>query len=62
MKLREKTPALILIDIQKGFLDEDYWGGNRNNKNAEQISGIILERFRELNLPIFKITQYKCRI
>ena len=55
MKLREKTPALILIDIQKGFLDEDYWGGNRNNKNAEQISGIILERFRELNLPIFHI-------
>ena len=55
MKLREKRPALILIDIQKGFLDENYWGGNRNNKNAEEISGKILEKFRELNLPIYHI-------
>ena len=31
MKLREKNPALILIDIQKGFLEEEFWGGNRNN-------------------------------
>jgi nicotinamidase-related amidase len=35
MKLREQNPALILVDIQKGFSDEDYWGGNRNNKDAE---------------------------
>ncbi|SDJ21734.1 cysteine hydrolase family protein [Chryseobacterium jejuense] len=55
MKLREKKPALILIDIQKGFFDENYWGGNRNNKDAEKISGRILERWRELNLPIFHI-------
>jgi hypothetical protein len=32
MKLSEKNPALILIDVQKAFLDENYWGGNRNNK------------------------------
>ncbi|CAI9675919.1 hypothetical protein EAVNNN508_03323 [Elizabethkingia anophelis] len=44
MKLREKKPALILIDIQKGFLDEDYWGSNRNNKNAEEIAGTILNK------------------
>lgn len=55
MKLRDKNPALILIDIQKGFLDENYWGGNRNNKDAEKISGKILERWRELNLPIFHV-------
>jgi nicotinamidase-related amidase len=55
MKLREKKPALILIDIQKGFLDEDYWGGNRNNKNAEEISGTILNKWREFSLPIFHI-------
>lgn len=55
MKLRDKKPALILIDIQKGFLDENYWGGNRNNKDAEKISGKILERWRELDLPIFHI-------
>ncbi|WP_223608856.1 cysteine hydrolase family protein [Chryseobacterium sp. OSA05B] len=55
MKLRDKKPALLLIDIQKGFLDEQYWGGNRNNKTAEKISGKILEKWRELNLPIFHI-------
>ncbi|WP_312305374.1 cysteine hydrolase family protein [Chryseobacterium sp.] len=55
MKLRDKNPALLLIDIQKGFLDENYWGGNRNNKDAEKISGKILERWRNLNLPIFHI-------
>ncbi len=55
MKLRNKKPALILVDVQKAFLDEEYWGGNRNNKNAEIICGKILEKWRELNLPIFHI-------
>ncbi|WP_223599269.1 cysteine hydrolase family protein [Chryseobacterium sp. GVT01B] len=55
MKLRDKKPALILIDVQKGFLDESYWGGNRNNKEAEKLSGEILEAWRSLNLPIFHI-------
>lgn len=55
MKLREKKPALILIDVQKAFLDEDDWGGNRNNKDAEIICGEILNKWRELNLPIFHI-------
>lgn len=55
MKLRDKKPALILIDVQKGFLDESYWGGNRNNKEAEKLSGEILEAWRSLSLPIFHI-------
>ena len=55
MKLRDKKPALILIDIQKGFLDENYWGGNRNNKETEKLSGKILEVWTSLNLPIFHI-------
>ena len=25
---------LICVDLQLGFLDEDSWGGNRNNKDA----------------------------
>jgi hypothetical protein len=66
MKLREKKPALILIDIQKGFLDEDYWGGNRNNKNAEEISGTILNKWRNLaclyfisgTAPLIQIQNY----
>lgn len=55
MKLRQQNPALILVDIQKGFLDEDYWGGNRNNKNAEIICGTILRKWRELKLPIIHV-------
>ena len=55
MKLREQNPALILVDIQKGFSDEDYWGGNRNNKDAEIVCGTILRKWRELNLPVFHI-------
>lgn len=55
MKLREKKPALILIDMQKGFEDEEYWGGNRNNKEAEKKSQQILNIWRTLNLPIFHV-------
>ena len=55
MKLKEKNPALLLIDIQKGFEEEDYWGGNRNNKSAELICSQILKKWRELSLPVFHI-------
>lgn len=55
MKLREQNTALLLIDIQKGFEDEEYWGGNRNNKDAEKKSAQILNEWRALNLPIFHI-------
>lgn len=55
MNLKDSQPALILIDIQKGFLDENYWGGNRNNKDAEKISGTLLEKWRALDLPVFHI-------
>jgi nicotinamidase-related amidase len=55
MKFRDKNPALLLIDIQKAFLEEDYWGGNRNNKDAEFVCGTILNKWRELNLPLFHI-------
>ena len=55
MHLKNKKPALLLIDIQKGFQDEEYWGGNRNNKDAELICSKILAKWRELNLPLFHI-------
>jgi nicotinamidase-related amidase len=48
-------PALILVDIQKGFEDFDYWGGERNNPNAELRASELLEIWRELDLPIFHI-------
>lgn len=55
MSLREQNTALILIDIQKGFDEEEYWGGNRNNKDAEEKCTIILSKWRKLNLPVFHI-------
>lgn len=47
--------ALILIDLQKGFNDIAYWGGGRNNPNAETLCGEILAKFRATNRPIFHI-------
>lgn len=55
MNLKDKKPALLLIDMQKGFDDEAYWGGNRNNKDAEKKSKDILDTWRALKLPIFHI-------
>ena len=55
MNLLAKSPALLLIDIQKGLDDEAYYGGNRNNKDAEQKAAKILNTWRSLNLPLFHI-------
>ena len=53
--LIDKNPALILVDIQKAFLEKDYPGFKRNNPNAEQISGNILKKWRELKLPVIHV-------
>jgi len=55
MSLKEQNAALILINLQKGFDEDEYWGGNRNNKDAEQKASIILNKWRTLNLPIFHV-------
>jgi len=55
MSLRIKKPALLLVDIQKGFDEEDYWGGNRNNKDAEIKATQILSTWRALELPVFHV-------
>lgn len=48
-------PALILIDIQKGFNNIEYWGGQRNNLDAEKKAGELLALWRKRELPIFHI-------
>ena len=53
--LISKNPALILVDIQKAFLEKDYPGFKRNNPNAELISGNILKKWRELKLPVIHV-------
>jgi nicotinamidase-related amidase len=45
--------ALIIIDVQKGF-DEPYWGA-RNNPNAEQAVGRLLQQWRANGGPIFHV-------
>jgi nicotinamidase-related amidase len=48
-------PALILIDIQKGFADSEYWGGQRNNPDAEFRAGELLSVWREHGFPVFHV-------
>ena len=52
---RKDRPALILVDIQKGFDNIEYWGEQRNNPDAEENSSELLRLWREHNLPIFHI-------
>ena len=54
-KLADKNPVLLVVDVQKGFLDEKYWGGNRNNKNAELICSKLINKWRDLNLKIIHV-------
>ncbi len=48
-------PALILIDIQKGFEDIRYWGGHRNNPDAEKSASLLLNLWRQESFPVFHI-------
>src|SRR3954469_14018179 len=52
---KQQRPALILIDIQKGFEDLKYWGGQRNNMNAEDNAAKLLTLWRQHSLPRFHI-------
>ncbi|MGC4103379.1 cysteine hydrolase family protein [Ferruginibacter sp.] len=52
---KNNRPALLLVDIQKGFDDIAYWGGQRNNLLAEQNAAALLQIWRTLELPVFHI-------
>jgi nicotinamidase-related amidase len=53
--LKNTNPALILIDIQQGFDNVPYWGGERNNPDAEVNARKLLDHWRVNNLPLFHI-------
>tara|TARA_B110000003_G_scaffold257362_1_gene275599 strand:- start:122 stop:691 length:570 start_codon:yes stop_codon:yes gene_type:complete len=55
MKKINSRTALILVDVQKAFMDKDYPGFKRNNPDAEKLCGTILTKWRELNLPVIHI-------
>lgn len=48
-------PALVLIDLQKGWEDTEFWGGNRNNPQAEDVAKNLLKAWRKMNFPIFHV-------
>lgn len=54
MTIKDK-PALVLIYIQKGFEDIEFWGGHRNNLQAEENAFRLLDFWRQNSLPIFHI-------
>lgn len=45
--------ALILIDWQQGFEHHEYWGGNRNNPDAETNALALLDNWRSRSRPVF---------
>lgn len=53
--MENKKTALLLIDIQQGLDDWEFYGGNRNNPDAEKNASKILIGFRKLKYPIFHI-------
>jgi nicotinamidase-related amidase len=52
---RSDKPALLLIDIQKGLNDLAYYGGNRNNLQAEEMAAELLAFWREHRLPVIHV-------
>jgi nicotinamidase-related amidase len=52
---KSDKPALLLIDIQKAFDNLEYWGGQRNNPEAENNAAELLKLWRSNKLPIFHI-------
>ena len=54
-KFIKKNPVLLVVDVQKGFLDEKHWGGNRNNNNAELVCSKLIKKWRDLNLKIIHV-------
>lgn len=48
-------PALIIIDWQYAFDQQEVFGGNRNNLSAEQNTRMLLDAWREKKLPIIHV-------
>lgn len=46
---------MILVDLQKGFDNIAYWGGQRNNPDAEENACELLQLWRAHDLPVFHI-------
>jgi nicotinamidase-related amidase len=45
------TTALIVVDVQRGFDDADYWG-ERNNPDCDSNIGTLIGHWRRQGWPI----------
>ncbi len=49
-------PTLLLVDMQKGLLDNDaHWGGNPSNPDGPERAAALLSAFRAAQLPVVHI-------
>ena len=53
--INKNIPALLLIDIQKGLDELEYYGGHRNNLMAEENAARLLNIWREMEWPVFHV-------
>jgi nicotinamidase-related amidase len=51
----DQNAALIIVDVQKGLDEHAYYGGNRNNPDAEAHMSSLLQAWRQTQRPIFHI-------
>jgi nicotinamidase-related amidase len=49
------TTTLLVIDVQKGFRNEQHWGGHRSTPDLEQNITMLLTGFRNAHLPIIHV-------
>lgn len=45
------STALIVVDVQKGFDDDEYWGP-RNNPECEENIGLLIDAWRKQGWPL----------
>ncbi|WP_395373253.1 cysteine hydrolase family protein [Marinicella sp. W31] len=50
-----QNTALLMIDMQQGFSDIAYWGGGRNNPEAESNAALLLQQWRAAGWRLFHV-------